>query len=284
MEPNEDNEIVYASEDQVPAIADRDMVAIAERAERNMGALTRIKRAALSATNHRDWSSLGGEPYLEASGAEKIRGQFGISWALASPEFKYHDDGHYDVWVMGTFTLWGQSIQIVGTRSSKDPFYSARKQWVDGKKQSIMLPPSEVDRNNVMKGAVTNCIGSGVKRILGLRNLTWEDLAAAGVAVDKITRVEYKQSEGVNNTQASEITAMLDELCEKDPARIEAALVKLTTFEVTEEDGSKRTVAGKRTVADLTERQIPNVHKALKKQIAKRQTEQAKAAEGGTDG
>jgi hypothetical protein len=47
----------------------------------------------------------------------------------------------------------------------------------------------------VKKAAYTNLLGNGITRILGLRNLTWEDLQEfAGISKDQVGRVDYKKN------------------------------------------------------------------------------------------
>ena len=52
---------------------------------------------------------------------------------------------------------------------------------------------SEIDRGDV-KGCYTNCIGNGITR-MGIRNLSWEDLASAGIKQSEVSKVEYSKAE-----------------------------------------------------------------------------------------
>jgi hypothetical protein len=100
--------------------------------------------------------------------------------------------------VKGEFSLGGRTIEVEGTRSSKDSFfnrydYNAPK--VNGK--APLLPPSSIDKGDVKKAALTNLYGNGITRILGIRNLTWADLEEyAGIKKDDCGKVDYKQKSG----------------------------------------------------------------------------------------
>lgn len=171
----------------VHSIGDDQLLAVAEAAERRVDAVNRIKNLSLRVTNHQDWTNQGGKPYMQVSGAEKVARLFGISWRLDEPTREDHQDGHFSYTFKGYFSMGSAEIEVVGTRSSSDPFFLGSK---DNPK-----PPSEIDRNDVKKGAMTNCIGNGISRLLGIRNLTWDELKAAGISKDQTGTVNYKSSD-----------------------------------------------------------------------------------------
>jgi hypothetical protein len=168
------------------ALADPGILAIANRAEKLVAALKIIRGAVLKLTNERDWENLGEKPYLNEGGAKKVGSAFGVSWQLDVPIREDYDDGHFDYMVSGTFKFRGTEQDETGTRSSKDDFFS--------KKYGASIPPSEIDRNDVKKAAVTNCIGRGVKSVLALKNFTWDELQAAGISKEKLASVDYSKS------------------------------------------------------------------------------------------
>ena len=179
----------------LPAIADTTLVAIAEQLEKRVEAMTKIKRMALRLTNRHDWVDENGKPYLQASGAEKVARLFGISWRVSEPVIENLEGGHWLVTYTGEFSLGGATIEAVGTRSSKDGFFKAYRWEGEGdKRRKIELPASEIDRGDVKKSAYTNLLANGITRLLGIRNLTYEDLQeCAGVRRTDITSVEYKK-------------------------------------------------------------------------------------------
>ena len=174
----------------VPAtLADDQLLAVAEAAEKRIAAVNRIKGLALRVTNHQDWTDQGGKPYLQVSGSEKVARLFGISWRLDEPTREEHEDGHFSYTFKGYFTMGAAEIEVVGTRSSSDPFFGGGKH--------NRKPPSEIDRNDVKKGAMTNCIGNGISRLLGIRNLTWDEVKSGGVQQSQVSKVEYKTNKPV---------------------------------------------------------------------------------------
>ncbi|KKM98519.1 hypothetical protein LCGC14_1157090 [marine sediment metagenome] len=179
----------------VPAIGDDNIIAIAAKAEERVNAINKIKRISLKVTNPHDWVDQSGKPYLQASGSEKVARLFGISWRIDEPSKDNEEGGHFTFTYKGYFSLSGITIEVIGTRSSKDPFFKRYSYSKDENNNSIKteLPVSEIDKTDVKKAAFTNCIGNGITRLLGIRNLTYDDLIEAGIDVKKITEIDYKK-------------------------------------------------------------------------------------------
>lgn len=172
------------------------LINIANKAEARIEAVKKIKGLSLRVTNYQDWVDQNGKPYLQTSGGEKIARLFGISWTVEEPRTQHDgDEGHYMVTYKGIFTLGNASIECIGTRSSKDGFFKKYEKgtYVDAKYvQGKELSAAAIDIGDVVKSAYTNLIGNGITRLLGIRNLTYDDLAESGIDVSKITKVEYK--------------------------------------------------------------------------------------------
>ena len=189
----ENKDFKEGENDQVlPAISDNTLVALAEQAEKRVEAMTKIKRMALRLTNPHDWVDEQGRPYLQASGAEKVARLFGISWRISEPVKENFEGGHYSFTYHGEFSLAGATIEAIGTRSSKDGFFK-KYEYKDGKQVGEM-PASEIDSGDVKKSAYTNLLGNGITRLLGIRNLTYDDLEEfAGISQDQIATVGYRK-------------------------------------------------------------------------------------------
>jgi len=189
-----ENEKKYDVEVVSPLESDK-LIEIAQQAEKRIEAVKKIKTMALRLTNAHDWTDQGGKPYLQVSGSEKVARLFGISWRfLGEIQRKDEEGGHFSFEVPMEFVMTGASVEFRGSRSSKDPFFS--------KKHGIDISPSEIDRTDVMKASITNTIGNGITRLLGIRNLTWDDLAGAGIKQGDVGKVEYKKEkpeEGQSN-------------------------------------------------------------------------------------
>lgn len=181
------NEIVNAEllPAEVSPIEDERLVKLAEQIEKRIEAMKKIKKWALSLTNASDWSNQNGKPYMETSGAEKIGRGFGVQWKFLDKEplIEYEESGHFMYTYRGIFSLAGATIEVIGTRSSKDGFFTR-----GGK-----IPISEIDKGDVKKSAYTNMVQAGITRILGLRNITWAELKEfAGISQDQVKSIDYK--------------------------------------------------------------------------------------------
>lgn len=179
----------------LPALADNTLITLAQQAEARIEAMGKIKRISLKLTNAHDWVDENGKPYLQASGAEKVARLFGISWRISEPTLENLEGGHFIYTYKGEFSLSGASIEAIGTRSSKDGFFKKYEwQGAGDNRKRIELPVSEIDRGDVKKAAYTNLLGNGITRLLGIRNLTYDDLKEyVGISQEQITTVQYKK-------------------------------------------------------------------------------------------
>lgn len=248
----------------MPAIYDDQLIEMAEKAEKRIDAIKKIKVLSLKVTNAHDWTSQQDKPYLQVSGSEKVARLWGISWRVDEPYFVNEEDGHFRFDFKGHFSLGNAEIEAIGTRSSKDGFFKRYTYEGEGKdKKKVELPPSEIDKGDVRKAAYTNCIGNGVTRLLGIRNLTWEDLKEAGIRKEDIGKVEYgkqEMSEGAVN-QKEEIRRMILEMVNQDETKFGAALFKITSFDSS--DGKH--VPGKTKLEDLSEKALKTNYEKTKK-------------------
>jgi len=163
-----------------------EIIALAETRLKNVEKLITLS---LSRTNENDWVDQNGRPYLTGSGAEKIARLFGIKLhSIESKKIESRDEKgpFYFYQYTGVAELPGgiDSIEAVGTCSSKDVFFA--------KKGGEWKPMSEVDETNIMKSAYTNFEVNAITRLLGIRNLTWDRVKAAGIKVDKVAKVQYQ--------------------------------------------------------------------------------------------
>jgi len=250
---------ILKSEEELPAIVSDELVYISEYAEKRVEAIKRIKRAALAVTSIHDWIDQMGKPYLQVSGAEKVARLFGISWRIDEPEKTRSEDGHFSYTYKGYFSLGSITIEAIGSRGSKDPFFS--------KSHGKDIPPSEINENNVRKAAYTNLLGNGITRLLGLRNLTWEDLKVSGIEKSKVGRVEYKKKEMKKEAKElrDKIGSMLLEMSGKD-TKMASKLLESITFFIAK-DGKK--VEGKKSLSELTEKSIPVIYGKVKEEYKK---------------
>jgi len=236
---------VMTQEENMPVSLGADnLLQMAAKAEKMVEAINRIKRAALKVTNERDWTNQNGNPYLQVSGSEKVARLFGISWRIDPPQFTTEDDGHYSYTYKGYFDLGPASIEFEGSRGSKDAWYS--------KAHGKDVPVSEIDKNDVKKAALTNTIGNGVTRILGIRNLSWDDLKEAGINVEAIGKVEYIKPEMSGDVLEirEKLEKLLMEMAGNSKVEFAKLLMKYTSFI----GKDNKEVQGKSNISDLSEK------------------------------
>lgn len=176
-----------------PVVSESDLESALKVAERNELLARKIKTLALKQTNPKDWADMDGKPYLQASGAEKIARLFGISWRICEGypqrDDQKDDKGSYYVYTYkGEFEMCGKTIEVIGTCSQRDKFF--------GRKGGELKNESEIDVTNIIRKAMTNMEVNGITRMLGIRNLTWDELAEAGLTQDQSAQVNYKTKSG----------------------------------------------------------------------------------------
>lgn len=242
-------------DENIPVVlSDDSLVKIAEMAEKRIEAIKKIKQVALKVTNSHDWVDQNGKPYLQASGAEKVARTFGISWRIDEPTYMEEPDGNYSYTYKGYFSLGSATIEAIGSRGTKDPFFS--------KAHGEVKPLSEIDRNDVKKSAYTNLLGNGITRILGIRNLTWEELEAAGIHRNTTTTIDYKKPEMSEDAKdlRKKIGEMLLDMSLGDKEEASNLLLKFTSF--VGKDGKE--VKGKSSLADISEKAMPVTYGKVK--------------------
>ena len=165
-----------------------DLLAIAQRRVDFVGKLIDL---ALRRTTYLDWIDQQGKPYLMHSGAEKVARLFGVSISDVNSRKEWTEDnlGRYYIYVTtGRASLPGKfdSIEAMGTCGQRDRFFG-----YDSKTKSYK-DTADIDETNVMKASYSNFTVNAITHLLGLRNLTWEQLEAAKVDIRKIQKVRYE--------------------------------------------------------------------------------------------
>lgn len=169
----------------------------------------RVLAVAVSATGAADWVDMDGKPYLQGSGAEKVARRFGIRWVVDPIDREDLEDelGKYYVYTaLGKFSLGDkETIEAIGICSSRDKFF--------GKVKGEFKKVQDVDLPNIKKKAYTNCVVNGVTRLLGLRNLTWDELSKYGIkkagksAVRYVTETQKVESSNKVQNDAKQASA-----------------------------------------------------------------------------
>ena len=172
-------------------------------AEKMLDALNKIMNAALKITTEKDWTIIGGVPYLQETGAAKVARLFGISWSILPdfPKKEVDNEGYPTFTYRMRFQMDNQFIEADGSRSAKDEFFRGSQNSAKGQKSV-----DEIDLGDVQKAAFTNCLNNGIKRILpGLRNIDIAALEKAGLNGKQLKGYTFKTgSRGGNSGRAAD--------------------------------------------------------------------------------
>lgn len=228
-------------------IGDATIIQIAETADQTLEAYQKVRQTALKITNPQDWIDQNGRPYLQSTGAEKIARLFGISWRFIGDPAK-HDlaaQGHYryDTKLEMIIEHLNVRVEVIGSRKSDDPFFTVYYKGKGENRKRFVKPGSEVDEADVMKASITNAIGNGITRILGLRNLTWDE---------------------VNNIDRSQVTGIAYDGKNVDAKKKQPTAQKPPTDSPKKTDQPEDAVTGNRDKA-CTKPQASAIHKMLAK-------------------
>ena len=179
---------------------------LAQRAEQYIDAMNRIMDAALKITNERDWCLIGNGVYLQETGATKIARLFGISVQLiGKPTVECDAKGYKTYTYKARFMLKDQFIEAEGSRSMKDEFFAGK---------GCKKKPDEIDERDVKMAAYTNCLNTGIKRLIpGLRGLDLATLERAGFKTDEIRGYTFKTGSRGGNSGKAEESGLVCENC-----------------------------------------------------------------------
>lgn len=184
------------------------IIYLAERADKYIEAMNKIMTAALKITNELDWCLIGGQPYLQESGATKVARLFGISiQVIGNPTIEVDRDGYKTYTYRARFMLRDQYVECEGSRSASEDFFAGK-----GKTKK----PDEIDDRDVKMAAYTNCVNNGIKRLIpNLRNIDTATLEAAGLKVSEIRGYTFKTGSKGGNSGKAEDSGLTCSKCNK---------------------------------------------------------------------
>jgi len=160
-----------------------------EAFEQRESLFKKVLAAAISSTSPKDWVDQDGKPYLQASGAERVSMRFGVQIFGVTQERQNFSDakGDYYIFVTKGSASFGQAsaIETMGTCSSRDKFF--------GRAKGQLRAVEDVDMANIMKKSYTNFTVNAITRLLGIRALTWDELAQYGIRREGAGTVSYRK-------------------------------------------------------------------------------------------
>ena len=197
---------------------------MAEQAEKYITAMNKIMAAALKITTELDWVLIGGQPYLQESGATKVARLFGISWQKnENPQISADAQGYKTFTYSMRFFLGGQFIDAEGSRSMRDEFFTGKQKDKSGNPIQYKKP-DEIDDRDVRLSAYTNCINNGIKRLIpGLRGIDVKTLEAAGFDVSQIRGYTFDKGSKGGNAGTAETSGLVCSKCNNPITQAEAS-------------------------------------------------------------
>jgi hypothetical protein len=166
--------------------------------EKRSNLMRRIKAVAMKATNMADWVDFGKKPYLQATGAEKVRAELGLKLRIIGGGRRTETDekGKYHIYSL-TLEISHPAlggIEAVGIKSTRNKFFAIKTHWEGDQKVSVDVPQCDIKQEDVEKSAYSNALARAVTEFCGLRNLTWDEVNAALGKTDmqsQVTGVEF---------------------------------------------------------------------------------------------
>ena len=155
--------------------------------------LTKLRKYALTLTEPKHWTVQGNEPWLNSQGTDHVERIFGIASRVVDKEKLWEEDEmgeRYFMWVITVQVSLPNSPDVcdgIGSATSKDKFLGTLEKT--DRRSGRMLTDVEP---NIIKKAWTDAKRTGIQRLLGLRGLSWDDLAAAGIGKNEVAQVKYK--------------------------------------------------------------------------------------------
>lgn len=232
---NESPADVIEDDENIIHLPDTNEDEILEIADKRLQSIKRVKEFALTLTNPNDWVDIDGKPYLVAAGAEKIARPFGVKIKMTGHDKEAGRDEHGEYYIYtfyGTATLANDrldSIDVMGICSSRDKFFGTR----DGE----IIPMSEISEPNIKRKAYNNMVMNGITRLLGLRNMTWEEVESK-IDRGKVAGYKYGSRKADTSQKANKekgdivdkISRLINEYFGTDPEKQKEILLELTDY------------------------------------------------------
>lgn len=250
--------------------------------EKNIVLYNRIKQVALKLTKPSDWVNQGGSPYLMDRGAENVAIAFGVDISEVRLALEWAEDnkGRYYTYVASGKAYskkLARYVEDMGVCSQRDRFFgwdSSTRAW---------RPIEDVDMANIRRKAVTNLYNRLIKRVIGLMNVTFDDLKAAGIDPGQLGKVEYQAGRDRAEKELSEegkdvrtkLGDMLMRMANNDKAAAAKLLEKYTAFK--DDKGEERKAT---SLASMSEKWLKSTYGKVKKDYEKTEGPREPGQEG----
>lgn len=234
-----------------------------KRADMMVKYLDTIRKLAINGTNVNDWINQSGEPYLTASGCNKIALTFGlkIDDLRIEESLKTDSKGEFIEYTCHGKGKWNNvDREEIGTASTRDDFFSKRKNQKGD--DSYYLKLEDVDKSSVRKKSVTNLMNRIIKNLLGL-SYTWDEVKEYSkdrITIDRIKSISRNSKKVQLKPESQKKKEQMQEmLCNyfRNPDgtinhhSLKKYLKSISTFEI-----DNKIIPGKETLDAFTEGQV----------------------------
>lgn len=190
--------------------------------------IDKVRELVLIRTKPNDWTNQSGNPYLGEAGLQRFRAVFqiferdvvGYTIDAQGRRRKFTEEKAFDgdikfIIYEGTMgsTLLGVEATIEGGSALEDKFRT---------KDDVLF---------YSKKAKANWVGRGLRKLLGLDNLTWDDLAKVNITKENVKAVERSTTDRPESDDMKKLWQYLLDLNEGNTTKAEDYLEKLTTSE-----------------------------------------------------
>jgi hypothetical protein len=191
MENKNVEQIPEETQEKIPEVmpAQEEKVMLTEKyvetAGRQIELRSKLLMTALKALKPHDFQDFEGKPYLEGEGAARIMAVV-RGFKVGEAKFKIENIApHYFIECEIPMEWMGQTTVALGDCSTADPFFTGKagnggifKKHLDRTGSETMA--ARLVLGDAKKKARENAISRGVSELLGIKGLSWDDLAAFG--------------------------------------------------------------------------------------------------------
>jgi hypothetical protein len=186
--PASGREIIIQAPNPIEQVEDYPETYVQEVASR-VDRMKRVKMSLLRATDPFDWRDMGGRPYLQDSGIQKVAMAAGLQFGAPEITVEEGEDkrGKWTRFICRmSATCRGKVGYDEGISSTRDDFF--------GRKNDKDIPHEEVDIESVRKKSITNAQHRLLVKLCAVNGISWAQVEAE-TGIKEQEGVRYKGSE-----------------------------------------------------------------------------------------
>lgn len=258
-------------------LVDMDSAKALAAVDQRIAFYNKIRKRTVKLTLPQDWVDMGGKPYLQGQGMQRLKQPWGLYFkdvriepTLDETRTRLRQGKHVSVEVIGVAgsRVTGEESVFLGGRSSDDGFFSERKGGIEA-----------LDAEDLRKAAITNWEVRAGTDLLGLRGLTWADLERFGFKRGEGGTVKYRKSgEASGHPERKRLSAEIKTGLEI--AFGSKALEALKTLTMWKDDGGKtHSVSSWENLDKISDKWLHKILGDVRREVSTWEQMQAEKAE-----